>query len=89
MPSVRPAGQPAHSPGQSEAAPWVMNPQQCFRPARAKAYIIGAMYGRIVNAGSYAFALAGRKVGMDKKVGVLTIILLFLYPVVLKAFDCD
>ena len=25
MPSVRPAGQPAHSPGQSEAAPWVMN----------------------------------------------------------------
>ena len=30
-----------------------------------------------------------QNVGMDKKVGVLTIILLFLYPVVLKAFDCD
>ena len=34
-------------------------------PARAKAYIIGAMYGRIVTAGSYAFALAGRKPGTD------------------------
>ena len=45
----------------------VMNTQQCFRPARAKAYIIGAMYGRIINAGSYAFALAGRKLGTDDK----------------------
>ena len=32
-------GQPARSPGQSEAAPWVMITQQRFRPARAKAYI--------------------------------------------------
>ena len=60
-----PKGQPARSPGQSEAAPWVMNTQQRFRPARAKAYIIGSMYGRIINAGSYAFALAGRKQGTD------------------------
>ena len=60
-----PEGQPAHSPGQSEAAPWVMNTQERFRPARAKAYIIGAMYPRIVNTGSYAFALAGRKLGTD------------------------
>ena len=58
-----PQGQPARSPGQSEAAPWVMNTQQRFRPARAKAYIIGAMYGRTKNAGSYAFALAGRNSG--------------------------
>ena len=65
MPSVRPQGQPAHSPGQSEAAPWVINTQERFRPARAKAYIIGAMYQRIVNTGSYAFALAGRKLGTD------------------------
>ena len=35
-------------------------------PARAKAYILGAIYGRIVNAGSYAFALAGRKPGTDE-----------------------
>ena len=34
-------------------------------PARAKAYIIDAMYGRIINAGSYAFALAGRTLGTD------------------------
>ena len=33
-------GQPARSPGQSEAAPWVMWQIGGFRPERAKAYII-------------------------------------------------
>ena len=43
MQSARPEGQRARSPGQSEAAPWVKITQQRFRPARAKAYIIGVM----------------------------------------------
>ena len=38
---------------------WILN----TLPARAKAYIIDAMYGQIVNAVSDAFALAGRKLG--------------------------
>ena len=66
MPSVRPAGATCASPrAERSGALGDEYSGQCFRPARAKAYIIGAMYGRIVNAGSYAFALAGRKLGTD------------------------
>ena len=32
-----PKGQPARSPGQSEATPWVLSSLPSFRPARAKA----------------------------------------------------
>ena len=38
--SVRPARAKAHSPGQSEAAPWVIRIPSCVsRPVRAKAFI--------------------------------------------------
>lgn len=55
----------------------------------------GALKGRRGKQPRYALGTRAngcpseQNVGMDKKVGVLTIILLFLYPVVLKAFDCD
>ena len=55
----------------------------------------GALKGRRGKQPRYALGTrpngcpSEQNVGMDKKVGVLTIILLFLYPVVLKAFNCD